>query len=394
MARIWRALLWGLLLVGCRTQLLEVATDGSTQVDRSAWPMQGHDPQHTGRSERVGSSVASVQWSLPLHNKGRTSSPTIAADGTLYIGANDELHAVDRTGHEKWMFAAHGLASAAALGDDKTVYLGRIDGSAADPQGLYALDADGKLRWELHGVDQGGVFTALGAPIFSGGLVYAGFFDRASELCAIDRGGQRRWCTPKMGNSFSSIEESPAVDSRGNSYLSWIDEASNVALHAIDSNGLEKWTFPIPTHYPSRPAIGADDSIYFSVGSNNLIALSSDGSLKWQLNNDDAFGIGSSPAIGPDGTIFFVSAANLNAVNPAGTLKWKYAIGAIGADPVVDAAGTVFLGASNGTFYAVDASGQLRWKLAVDGPIESAAAIGWDGTIYFGSQISLYAIGP
>ncbi|MEN3041771.1 MAG: PQQ-binding-like beta-propeller repeat protein, partial [Fervidobacterium sp.] len=69
--------------------------------------------------------------------------------------------------------------------------------------------------------------------------------------------------------------------------------------------------------------------------------------------------IGSSPAIGSDGTIYvgssdyyFSEYSYLHAINPDGTLKWKYQTGGlISSSPAIGSDGTIYFG--NGTIIRV-----------------------------------------
>jgi outer membrane protein assembly factor BamB len=52
----------------------------------------------------------------------------------------------------------------------------------------------------------------------------------------------------------------------------------------------------------SSPAVGADGTIYVGSDDHNLYAINPDGSLKWRYDTGDK--VYSSPAIGSDGTIY------------------------------------------------------------------------------------------
>jgi outer membrane protein assembly factor BamB len=111
----------------------------------------------------------------------------------------------------------------------------------------------------------------------------------------------------------------------------------------------------------SSPAIGADGALYFAKGetdtldSYKLIALSPDGSLRWEYY-PDGYGFTSPPTIDANGTLYIGIGGALHAVNPDGTRKWTF------EDPAGKVAGV---------------------------------AIGTDGTLYFGeSEGKVYALGP
>ena len=72
------------------------------------------------------------------------------------------------------------------------------------------------------------------------------------------------------------------------------------------------------------------------------------GALKWLFHTDGD--IWSSPAVGPDGTIYVGAKENdLYAINPDGTFKWLYEAGGwIASSPTVGSDGTVYAGAEDG----------------------------------------------
>ena len=135
--------------------------------------------------------------------------------------------------------------------------------------------------------------------------------------------------------------------------------------------------------------------------------------------------VNSSPAIGSDGTIYVGSEdSSLYAMNPDGTLKWKFntgiateisggitlSKGPINSSPAIGNDGTIYVGSDNGFFYAVNPDGTLKWVFSTalsedvpgqgfiqigKGAIHSSPAIGDDGMIYVGSDNGfLYAISP
>ncbi|MDD5688935.1 MAG: PQQ-binding-like beta-propeller repeat protein, partial [Caldisericia bacterium] len=83
-----------------------------------------------------------------------------------------------------------------------------------------------------------------------------------------------------------------------------------------------------------------------------LYALNPDGTLKWKFETegDGMHGIYSSPAIGSDGTIYVGTDDDyLYALNPDGTLKWKFkANNAISSSPAISSDGTIYVGVDEG----------------------------------------------
>ncbi len=124
--------------------------------------------------------------------------------------------------------------------------------------------------------------------------------------------------------------------------------------------------------------------------------------MKWTFETSNS--VDSSPAIGPDGTIYVGSDDhNLYAINPNGTLKWSYRTGGlVTSSPAIGSNGTIYVGSEDHNLYAINPNGTLKWKFSTSGrPVRQAIAIGPDGTIYFGSTYdqnagsgSFYALKP
>jgi outer membrane protein assembly factor BamB len=193
------------------------------------------------------------------------SSPAIGLDGTIICGSHDRnVYALyPNNGTLKWKYTTgdwiHGSPT---IGDDGTVYIGSDDGY------LYALyPNNGTMKWRCH-----------------------------------------------IGSCYAS----PTLDRNGVLYIGvWEKE-----FYAIYSNnGTIKWSFnPEAKIWGSSAALSGDGTIYFgtcdleSSGGIELIALNSNGSVKWRNRLDTVF---SSPAIGKDGTVYIgsnsVSGGYLNA---------------------------------------------------------------------------------
>jgi outer membrane protein assembly factor BamB len=107
----------------------------------------------------------------------------------------------------------------------------------------------------------------------------------------------------------------------------------------------------------------------------------------------------SSPAIGPDGTIYFGSGVSVYALNYAdGSLWWKRWLGFTASSessPAVGADHTVYVGADDGNLYALNPSdGSVKWSHYLHAAVKSSPAIGPDGTVYVGCESdSLLAFG-
>ncbi len=114
---------------------------------------------------------------------------------------------------------------------------------------------------------------------------------------------------------------------------------------------------------------------------------------EWSLWIDDI--ADSSPALAPDGTIYFGAWNHAFwAVNPDGTRKWVFrTLNEVKSSPAVAADGTIYFGCRDRRLYALSPDGKKRWEFLTGAWVDSSPAIGKDGTIYFGSwDKSLYAL--
>lgn len=109
----------------------------------------------------------------------------------------------------------------------------------------------------------------------------------------------------------------------------------------------------------------------------------------WIARTEDS--VTSSAAVGADGTVYVgANDSSFYALNPAtGAVRWKYAVSpltiidtgvaAVGAD------GTIYFGAANGSVYALEDRGDraaLKWATPLGGSIANAPALAADGTVY------------
>jgi outer membrane protein assembly factor BamB len=79
-----------------------------------------------------------------------------------------------------------------------------------------------------------------------------------------------------------------------------------------------------------------------------------------------------------------------------GTLKWAFTAGdRVESAPAIGADGTVYVGSNDHNVYAVHPDGTLKWSFTTGDMVWASPAIGSDGTIYVGSlDYTLYAIHP
>jgi outer membrane protein assembly factor BamB len=126
--------------------------------------------------------------------------------------------------------------------------------------------------------------------------------------------------------------------------------------------------------------------------------------LKWRLDLQGE--VISSPVLGGDGTIYLGSVIRddrhpqhfITAVNPDGTVKWRFATGwrdtQTMSSPAIGADGRIYVGAQDGYFYALNPDGTLAWRFAAASPVQQHPVVANDGTVYVGIDGRLHAFNP
>jgi outer membrane protein assembly factor BamB len=200
---------------------------------------------------------------------------------------------------------------------------------------------------------------------------------------------------------------SPAVGRDGTIYVGQTDR-----LYALSPAGATNWSIATGGSWMTTPALGVDGVIYVHAVSTNadrMLAVSPSGTTNWTFTIAgntppvDSFQLASSPAIGPDGTIYVGSGSGqLAAVTPEGQTNWIFTtVEPIHSPPAIGGDGTVYIGCDFGVVYAIAAGGVLKWAypqvLSAGGPYQVFVVVGKDGTIFVSSAAgpgSFYALNP
>jgi outer membrane protein assembly factor BamB len=315
-------------------------------------------------------------------------SPTVAPDGTIYIGVEvgtatsstpgGRLFALRPDGTQKWVFTTpEWVDSTPAIGADGTIYFGCWDGK------IYALKSDGTLAWSY----QLGSYVPGSPAVSTDGTIYLGSGN--GDLFAFNPDGTVKW-TLSVGDS---IESAPAIGADGAIYFgSWDNN-----VYAVRPDGVEKWRYNTGGDILGSPALAADGTLYIGSRDLNIYALTAAGALKWSAQVGDT--IESSPSVGADGTVFITTTGGrLFAFDADGTEKWRYprtgqtALDPIYSSPAVRADGSIVFGSSNNALYVLNPDGTLKSRATLGDWADSSPLLTTDGTIYIGcSDKKLYS---
>lgn len=314
----------------CAESTPTVAADGSVYL------MTGGDGVKSGGDQffHLAAEDGHVIWSTKNQHDGFDSSPGLAPDGTLYV-LDDDTKQVQ------------------AFKDDKLVW----DASACDPSEAGEPQCPGQL---------GG-----GQPeTFAGALAADGssFWATQGSVTGLSPAGIQTW-TETLGGGKGKA--AAALGDDGLVYVGELGTAasgdSTLTLYALNpADGTTRWSASVDT--------GASGA--------------SSGGMGGPPGDDVASGGFSSPAMTPDGSVVVGAFDGLHAFSPpsdgssTGTERWHVAGDLVVSSPAVGGDGTIYFGSTDGNLYAVDASGNPRWKYAIGAAVNSSPAIGADATIY------------
>lgn len=188
-------------------------------------------------------------------------------------------------------------------------------------------------------------------------------------------------CAFPLGNIQAQLADSPWPMFRHD-----LKHTGRSSYTGSSKNYLQ-WVYPVGSS-TSTPAIGTDSTIYVGSYDSNLYAINPDGTLKWKYTTGDV--IESSPAVGTDGVIYVGSNDNkVYAINPDGTLKWSYSTGGdVVSSPAVGTNSTVYVGSYDGKLYAINKDRTLKKDPppSLGNQVHASPAVGNNEIIYIASR--------
>ena len=316
----------------------------------------------------------------PLNDGDINSSPQLDSSGNIYIGNDDNLLAKYSPGGTK-------LASIFLDGD--------IEGKPA-------------------------VTVDAGKPLVAQDTVYV-VTDNGS-LHAVTKSLTPKWAVPfditvgTVGGTFTSWPVIRYVETEGKNivYVGSLDGRLYAVRDDGASGAILNANFPIVTGGAIRgtPAIHpTSGDVYFGSDDGQVRARTGQGVARWAVTLAPSAAIVASPAVDASKDIVYVGSTNgrlyaLSVIN--GDQLWVFTPDSVNPpDPirgaiVVASDGAIIFGSDDGYLYALNPSGTLRWKFPASGSplgplgaIRSKPAIGANGIIYFGANDGkLYAIDP
>jgi len=156
-------------------------------------------------------------------------------------------------------------------------------------------------------------------------------------------------------------------------------------IYAIDAkNGDVKWSISNSTingEIIAPPALAKD--LYVVTREGKLISIDiKKGKVNWQKSiGSDLY---SPPSISKDAIYIASSDGTLYAFDASGNIKWKLSLdGHVCASPAIDSKGNLYIGTSKGKFYSISKNGSINWTYSAGSKIFSYPIIDEMGNIYF-----------
>ncbi len=344
-------------------------------------------------------SLTDAAWQVPTGDN-LTTSPAVAADGTVYLGGNDgRFYAFNPDGSTKWAtppitFTFAGTeypvsmdTSSAAVGTDGTVYFGASDG------GLRAYRPDGTQKWIFQvpiptaaESAEGRFISLYNSPALAAdGTVYIKADD--FRVYAVDPAdGARKWAFDTGGLSYGS----PVVGADGTVYVG----SDSDRFFALNPDGTEKWRYVADGDIYTTAALDAAGNVYFATSGDSLYSLTPAGALRWRYRTPSP--ITSSPALSADGRTAYFGGYDkkLHAVDTAtGTVRWTFPLGdeVRASSPAIDANGVVYVGCYDYLLYAVNPDGSLNRTYAAGRWVRSSPVIAGNRLYFASNDHKLYA---
>jgi outer membrane protein assembly factor BamB len=304
----------------------------------------------------------------------RTGAGAVLGVGLLALAAGAPARA-QQAGDVLWRFELGSPFSSdeVAVGADGTIY-------AKDNLHLYALGADGTLRWtrdELGGgqpidfLDDGAIVTGLGDTIW-----------------ALEADGSTRWMFSYDSNNFQEqIEAGPNVGPDGNIYaVTSTDGSIGLGAFSLTPQGELRWADP---GAPILDEINAGTNGFVSFTSDRLIfpfkTTAPTPPLVYGYDFGGAqtlfvdFTCTSVPRAHPLDFVVLSGQCGIQAIAADGTqILWTTPLGDVHLLPQISADGTIYTGTWSGPLVALDADGSILWTSETAVDVTSVLAVRQD----------------
>ena len=292
-----------------------------------------------------------VNWRFRQNGPYSLVRPALGPDGTIYsVDAFFHLYALTADGGLKWLLRGAGNKGV-AVGADGTIYVG----SESD---IKAYNPDGTLKWDF--VQNPRAFILVGLSVGPDGNIYA-VATQGMGVFSLTPAGTLRWQQPEAYRR--PIVDYGEIVFGLNGSTQQLYFYANDHFRALKLDGTSVMTI---AGVFGQPAVAPDGSIH-----NSFSAYSPAGSLLWTFISPYPYNLSTPPGIGSDGTHYFVqNTIQEFALNPNGSQRWHLTLVDYVGGPIVDPQNTqLILGSAttlNNPGYIISTStqdGHELWRV-------------------------------
>jgi outer membrane protein assembly factor BamB len=354
----------------------------------SPWPMYGRNVFHAGITPiQTNSSTDGVLgWTFTTDDTV-SASPSISADGTVYIGDNSgELYGVDAATGELKYQTGYGAAvvTTPAIDEENNLYYG------SDDRSFISLTSDFTLRWRRFTLN-----IIRSNPLLYNELVFFGSYDGFMYAIRKDF-GVAKWFERTIGGK--SITSSPVLSADG-VYVYVLVSNQNLYWFATEDGTRGRYVFPVSDSLSlASPGIFVDGDILVPT-EEGLLFKFNHANQSYSVLYNGTESISATPLATVDGKIFVgTQGGTMVAIDGyTGTVAWTYSAGSqILQQASLTNGGILYFTNLVGKVFALNSStGDEIWQEKPDdlGMI-SSAAVGADGAVVVsGLSGKLYSYG-
>ncbi|NTU62993.1 MAG: S8 family serine peptidase, partial [Chloroflexi bacterium] len=301
---------------------------------------------------------------------GPFNTPVVAGlTGKAYFaGQALRVYALNSDGSTAWQYAVTGSTAkfpgGVALAPDGTVYA--VDSTRT----VHALDgATGQLKWKT-------LVGTVGAPVATPAAAPDGSVTFATDkgyVYALNADGSLRWST----NTAVSLALSPVIGLNGTVYVA---SGGGKKVLALDgASGAVKYTFAVAGTIGDEPVVALDGSLFVPT-EGGFYGLNANGTKRFVL----AGKFKTTPALALDGNTVYASsdAKALYALDTStGARKWTYADTGALTSPTIDLIGNVIVGSDTNNVTLIDPTGRVVQRQVLDDKVTQAASVLPNGNV-------------
>jgi outer membrane protein assembly factor BamB len=327
-----------------------------------------------GELNKLDAQTGKLTWQFQTQGKEIPAPPAVA-DGVVYLGSTDgNVYAVNAdTGAQLWQFTTDGTVLGSPAVDNGVVYAGSDNGS------LYALDAKtGNQLWAYHAATSSEV-VSVGSVTVANGIVYGTSSNNTSHsfVFAVDaKTGAQSWMQQVNNELLSAPQFSDGKLYVVTAALTQAGKSTSIESH-LDVFDAATGSLPAQTSQDTEsinaniPLLGAptvaNGVVFYTALNGDVSAVSAgDASVQWKQSLGGQIDAAPQVANG----LVYVGVSNGSIQNNPilalnvqdGSPHWQHSITNYGGGNIVVNSGTLYVGASDCTVYALNAdTGSVNW---------------------------------